>query len=54
MWDEQEAFGLHTRVGYGSKLDGDNVELDLCCECFDKLMDRLIPECKINPIVENM
>lgn len=52
--DEQEDFGIHTRAGYGSKFDGDDVELDLCCECFDKLMDKLIPECKINPIVENI
>lgn len=27
-WDEQEGFGIHTRVGYGSKFDGDDVELD--------------------------
>lgn len=52
--DELEGFGVHTRFGYGSKFDGDNVELDLCCECLDKLMDKLIRECKINPIVENM
>lgn len=53
-WDKKEWFGLHTRVGYGSKFDGDGIDLDLCCECFDKLMDKLISECKINPIVENM
>lgn len=52
-WDEQEGFGIHTRAGYGSKFDGDSVELDLCCECFDRLMDKLVPECKINPIIEN-
>lgn len=27
-WDEQESFGIHTRVGYGSKFDGDDIELD--------------------------
>lgn len=52
-WDEQENFGIHTRVGYGSRFDGDNIDLDLCCECFDKLMGRLVSECKINPIIEN-
>lgn len=52
-WDEQENFGIHTRVGYGSRFDGDNIDLDLCCECFDKLMGRLVSECKIKPITEN-
>lgn len=51
--DKQEGFGIHTRVGYGSKFDGGDVELDLCCKCFDKMMYRLLPECKINPITEN-
>lgn len=52
-WDDQGNFGIHTRVGYGSKFDGDDVDLDLCCKCFDKLMDELITKCKINPITEN-
>lgn len=52
--DKCVGFGIHTRVGYGSKFDTDDVDLDLCCECFDKFMDKLILECKINPIVENL
>lgn len=50
MWDEQEDLGLHTRFGYGTKFDGDSIDLDICCNCFDKLMDKFIPMCKINPI----
>lgn len=53
-YDEQEHFGLHTRVGYGSKHDCSDVDLDFCCDCFDKLMDKLVPQCKINPITENI
>ena len=53
-YDEQESFGIHTRVGYGSRFDGDSIDLDLCCECFDKLMYDLILQCKINPVIENM
>ena len=52
MWDEQEDLGLHTRFGYGTKFDGDSIDLDICCDCFDKLMDKFIPMCKINPITE--
>ena len=46
MWDEQEDFSIRSIIGYGSKYDGEEVELDLCCEC----MDALIASCKINPI----
>ena len=34
------------------KFDGDSIDLDICCDCFDKLMDKFIPMCKINPITE--
>lgn len=45
-WDTQENFSIHGQVGYGSKYDGDIIELDLCCNCMDELMDS----CKISPI----
>lgn len=52
-WDSQESFGIHTgKIGYGSKHDGDKLELDLCCDCFDKVIDDLIPKCKISPLIE--
>ena len=28
MWDEQEELGLHTRFGYGTKFDGDSIDLE--------------------------
>lgn len=46
-WDLQEDFKIHTAVGYGSKYDLSKVELQLCCDCFDKLVD----ECVISPVV---
>ena len=54
VWDLQENqdYSLHTKIGYGSKHDGDNVNLDLCCDCFDKILDKIIPLCKHNPITE--
>lgn len=48
-WDEQENYSIHTRAGYGSAHDGDTIELDLCCDCMDKLIDS----CKISPVIEN-
>lgn len=51
-WDHQEKFGFAYSIGYGSKHDGDHVSCDLCCDCFDKLLDEyLIPNCK-HKIVE--
>lgn len=52
IWDEQENFGIHHLVGYGSKYDGERIEMDLCCDCFDKIIDTLIPMCVHSPIVE--
>lgn len=47
FWDIQEKFSIQSDyIGYGSKHDGDALELDLCCDCMDELIDR----CKINPI----
>lgn len=52
MWDEQEDFSLYRHIGYGSKYDGDTIQLDMCCDCFDKLMDSLILKCAISPLKE--
>lgn len=46
MWDVQEDFSLQRTLGYGSRYDGDTLDLDLCCEC----MDKLIEECAIPPV----
>ncbi len=46
IFDIQEHLSLQGRFGYGSKYDGDDYDLDLCCECMDKLID----ECVIPPV----
>lgn len=52
MWDAQESFGFYYHIGYGSKYDGEIIRCDLCCDCFDKMLDEyLIPKCK-HPINE--
>lgn len=51
IFDEQEDFSMYRNIGYGSKYDEQKIELDLCCDCFDKLVDEYImPNCKISPI----
>lgn len=51
-WDKENDIGIHKQICYGSAFDGAVLDLDLCCECFDKLVRKFIPMCKINPIVE--
>lgn len=46
FWDTQENYNIHTYCGYGSKFDGETIDLDICCECFDKLVES----CKVSPI----
>lgn len=49
VWDSQEDFSLHRKLGYGTKYDGETLDIDLCCECMDKLID----ECVISPLSDN-
>jgi hypothetical protein len=51
MLDTQESFRFYSkgRLGYGTKYDGCELELDLCCKC----MDELIDSCSISPIVDD-
>lgn len=46
FWDLQQNFTIHKRVEYGSIYDGSLVDLRLCCECFDSLVQA----CKLPPI----
>lgn len=48
LWDEQEAYSIYRKLGYGTKYDGDVLQLDLCCGCMEKLID----ECVIRPVIE--
>lgn len=46
--DKFPGFTYEGKAGYGSKYDGENVVLDLCCDCFDWLIDV----CLISPVEE--
>jgi len=48
MWDLQQDFTIHTKVGYGSIHDMDTVHYQLCCDCFDKAVE----ESRVSPIIE--
>ena len=53
LLDEQSNFGFHYRVGYGSKFDLSRIDLNLCCDCFDSVMDYILPKCVKNPITDD-
>lgn len=44
-----QRFKIHTNIGYGSKFDGENLNINICCIC----MDHLIERCKVSPISDN-
>jgi len=51
VYDTQEDFSIHrSNIGYGSKHDGCDLELDLCCNC----MDEIIDSCKISPVTDSI
>lgn len=51
-WDEQENFCFEHKIGYGSIHDGEQIIINLCCDCFDKVIDVVVPMCETNPLNE--
>ena len=48
VFDEDHEFSFYRALGYGmGEYDGDELQLDLCCDC----MKELINECNISPII---
>ena len=47
VWDTQEDFSIKRQLGYGTKYDGDELNLHLCCDCMEKIADA----CKFSPII---
>ena len=45
VFDMQQDFTLHKKIQYGSVYDGATVHLQLCCHCFDMLVDA----CAVDP-----
>ena len=49
---EHEAETFKYQYGYLSKRDMDLLNLTLCPDCVDIWTDKLIEECKVNPVIE--
>ena len=50
--DEDANIGLHKIIEYGngSKYEGRYIDLDICVDCFDKLIEKYSNRCAISPI----
>lgn len=48
-WDEESSLTIDRCMGYGSRRDGEHVHIDICANCFDKLLDD-IEKAKINRV----
>lgn len=50
FWDKQNNFSFKGAVGYGSSYDGEFIEIHLCCDCFDKALNKFSPKFKVGPV----
>ena len=44
--------GAYIFIDYMSKYDKDELEADLCCDCYDKVVDFIKSKSKTNPIIQ--
>lgn len=51
-YDKYENYSADMHIGYGSKYDMSRIRFQLCCDCFDRVLDMVIPLCKTNPVIE--
>lgn len=51
-WDIQENFCVSRHIGYGSRYDMYILKFRLCCDCFDKALDIVLPMFRGNPLEE--
>lgn len=52
FWDQNQDFRVDRCIGFGSRYDLCRLQLNLCIECFDKVLDWLLPQCKLNPLTD--
>ena len=53
VWDEQQNFVVDREIGYGSKYDYHHIQMNLCCDCFDRVVDYIVDNSKTNPLTES-
>lgn len=51
-WDIQEDFSYQKWIGYGSVHDMEYLNLQLCCDCFDKVLAFILKNSVNNPLTD--
>ena len=51
-WDRYGDFSCHKWIGYGSKYDENRLDVELCSECFDKVVSFIVNNSATNPLRE--
>ena len=51
-WDINEDLHFEHFIGYGSSYDTNIFEARLCCKCFDRILDTILPMFRTNPLSE--
>lgn len=52
QWDASENHYIYYRFGYGSMHDDEILEVDLCCDCYDGVVDFIASKSKNNPLTD--
>ncbi len=52
-WDLEANNYIYHYFGFGSKKDDKIFEADLCCDCYDKIIDKIIPLFPLYPLKES-
>lgn len=49
-WDYNDDYSIYLPLGFGSQHDTDTLDVSLCCDCCDKVVDYFVANCKISPL----
>lgn len=52
MCDLQEDFSCQKWIGYGSVYDLEFLDIQLCCDCFDKVLAYILKNSVNNPLTD--
>lgn len=51
-WDLQEDFSYQKWIGYGSVHDTEYLDIQLCCNCFDKILAFILKNSVNDPLTD--
>ena len=46
IWEQVNSFGIHNKPGYGSRYDTYKIDICLCTDCYDRMIDAFLKNVK--------